>query len=506
MPAPPQSHLQHGAQLTPAQLHAVNLENQRRNEMFRRQARKPTDRDIPRDVSDFTVGDGVERYRKLRDVERRLDAVMMRKRLDISENGQRRFARREGVLRIAISNTAEGQPWQVIEEGNGHEDGGMFELNQNSGTYRMKIEGRLLEDPSEDGDVEETTPAQRPRLSHFFKAITVDFDRNPNLQPDGYSQIEWRKPLSNNKGATADSSSTEVNFDTLEFERKTDENMDVTINLTRDEKHERFKLSPALADLLDTDEDDKTGVVQGIWDYCRANGLQEDDDKRKIVFDEPLRKVGHTSSVCFVQHNVLLIFSIFQVFNQDNVYFPYLPELLAPHLTPIPPLQLSYTIRVDKPYISPAPGSGTTASAPTIYHVRVPLPNPLHAALQTIQTSTMHISSLHNLVQLDDDLALLVQKIQQTTAKRTFFDRLSKEPHAFIPRWIASQQRDLAVILAEGTRSGIAAGGTGEGSAGEAVGVGMEDALRKGGADSVWGSGLARESVGLFLARGSKAH
>jgi SWI/SNF-related matrix-associated actin-dependent regulator of chromatin subfamily D len=75
-----------------------------------------------------------------------------------------------------------------------------------------------------------------------------------------------------------------------------------------------------------------------------------------------------------------------------------------------------------------------------------------------------------------------------------------------VPRWIASQQRDLAVILAEGTRSGIAAGGTGEGSTGDAVGVGMEDALRKGGSDGVWGSELARESVGLFLARGGKAH
>jgi SWI/SNF-related matrix-associated actin-dependent regulator of chromatin subfamily D len=297
MPAPQQAHLQHGAQLTPAQLHAVNLENQRRNEMFRRQARKPTDRDIPRDVSDITIGDGVERYRKLRDVERRLDAVMMRKRLDISENGQRRFARREGVLRIAISNTAEGQPWQVMEDGNGHEDGGMFELNENQATYRMKIEGRLLEDPSEDDDTEALASAQRPRLSHFFKAITVDFDRNPNLQPDGYSQIEWRKPSSREKNGTTDSSSTEVNFDTLEFERKTDENMDVTINLVRDEKHERFKLSPALADLLDTNEDDKTGVVQGIWDYCRANGLQEDDDKRKIVCDEPLRKVSHEASL-----------------------------------------------------------------------------------------------------------------------------------------------------------------------------------------------------------------
>lgn len=286
MPAPAAAHAQH-AQLTAQQQHVANLEAQRRLEMFRRQSKKPTDREIPDDIAEVTIGDGVDRYRKLRDVERRLDAIMMRKRLDINENAQRRYARREGVLRIAISNTAEGQPWQIMEEGNGHEDG-IFELGDNPASYRVKIEGRLLEDPTED-EADRPDPAHRPRLSDFFKSITVDFDRPPSVQPDGFSQIEWRKPSGRDKNSEANSS--EANFDTLEFERKAEESIDVTINLVRDEQFERCKLSPLLADILDTDENDKSGVVQGIWDYCRANGLQEDDDKRKIVCDEPLRKV-----------------------------------------------------------------------------------------------------------------------------------------------------------------------------------------------------------------------
>ena len=83
-----------------------------------------------------------------------------------------------------------------------------------------------------------------------------------------------------------------VSFDTLEFERKSDENMNVTINLVRDETTERFKLSPQLAQILDTEEDGKLGAVQGIWDYCRAMGLQEDEDKRQIVCDDTLKKVS----------------------------------------------------------------------------------------------------------------------------------------------------------------------------------------------------------------------
>lgn len=292
MVAPPQAQ-QGQPQLTPQQIHQQQLETLRRQDLARRQAKKPTDRDVPDEVSEAIVGDGVERYKQLREIERRLDAVMMRKRLDISDNLQRRYTRREGILRVWISNTAEGQPWQVMEEGTANEDG-MFEFGENQATFRVKVEGRLLEDPEED-EADKPTTQHRPRLSTFFKSITIDFDRDPSLQPDGYSQIEWRKKQLP-PGQQLDPTDSENNFDTLEFTRKADENINITINLTRDEKSERFKLSPELAEILDTEEEDRAGAVQGIWEYCRAMGLQEDDDKRKIICDEPLRKVRTFSS------------------------------------------------------------------------------------------------------------------------------------------------------------------------------------------------------------------
>ena len=82
-----------------------------------------------------------------------------------------------------------------------------------------------------------------------------------------------------------------MSFDTLEFERKGDENINVTINLVREVKTERFKLSPLLAEILDTEEEDRAGAVQGIWEYCRVMELQEDEDKRSVVCDDALRKV-----------------------------------------------------------------------------------------------------------------------------------------------------------------------------------------------------------------------
>ena len=55
-------------------------------ELAKRKSRKPTDKSMPDGVEECTIGDGAQRYRDLRDFERRLDATMTRKRLDIMDS------------------------------------------------------------------------------------------------------------------------------------------------------------------------------------------------------------------------------------------------------------------------------------------------------------------------------------------------------------------------------------------------------------------------------------
>lgn len=161
----------------------------------------------------------------------------------------------------------------------------------------------------------------------------------------------------------------------------------------------------------------------------------------------------------------------------------------------LPPLKLQYTIRVDKAYISPA--SDEKPSKPTIYDLRVPLPNPTATLTHAYAHSKSHLAELQTIVRTDDDLALLVQKINQTNAKRKFYENLAKDPASFVKRWVGSQQRDLEVVLAEATRGG-GSGGLGE--------EGASEEWRRGGKDGLWGGRLAQESVGLWLARQGKAH
>jgi SWI/SNF-related matrix-associated actin-dependent regulator of chromatin subfamily D len=262
-----------------------------------RRSRKPNTREMPEDVEEWIIGDGVQQYKSLREVEKRLDHSMLRKRLDIQDSVNR-TVKRQKIMRLWISNTAKSQPWQ----GGTLDDSGFDFGNAGEGTWRVTVEGRLLDDDSEaaspleesddededmhdDDDKEKSTAVKQPRqkFSHFFKALSVEYDRSKNISTDPTAQVDWKKQAN-------------VDFDCIEFERKGDENMNITINLVRDEQPERFRLSAALARTLDLEEADRAEVVMGLWDYVKANGLQEDEERRNVRCDQALKLVSLETS------------------------------------------------------------------------------------------------------------------------------------------------------------------------------------------------------------------
>jgi SWI/SNF-related matrix-associated actin-dependent regulator of chromatin subfamily D len=70
-------------QISAAQLAAQHQAALAERELAKRRARKPTDKTIPEGVEDIVPSAKV--YRELREMERRYDAAIMRKRLDIQD-------------------------------------------------------------------------------------------------------------------------------------------------------------------------------------------------------------------------------------------------------------------------------------------------------------------------------------------------------------------------------------------------------------------------------------
>lgn len=101
------------------------------------------------------------------------------------------------TLRVFVSHTVSGQPWQVGEaEGEG--EGVNFETGQGIPAWSLKVEGRLLEVRPVSGRLsfplteKEQLPNQRSRdktaprkFSTFIKRMIVELDRDPHLYPDG---------------------------------------------------------------------------------------------------------------------------------------------------------------------------------------------------------------------------------------------------------------------------------------------------------------------------------
>lgn len=348
-------------------------------------AASPTDKNIPEGIEDIIVGDGVKQYKDLREMERRLDAVMMRKRMDLQEIRPQTHGRTR-TLRIWISNTAENQPWQ----GRGLEEDA-FDFNTGmEGSFKVKIEGRLLDeenintesdDEADEGPAKENGHGENPdemdhdapsesnkkpspastkprqKLSHFFKQITVEYDRSKDLPADGAGLVEWKKPSKIPPNATT--LPPLADFDCLEFERKSDENINCTISLYRDENPERFAISKDLAEIVDIEEGSRERVVTGIWDYARALNLQQDEEKRLIQCDDRLRAVRTPAiPLCYFTNPVIR--------SSDPIpsSFPISPTSWCPISPPFHLLN-SHTPSASTPNTTPPPlKPSTTSSSP----------------------------------------------------------------------------------------------------------------------------------------------
>jgi SWI/SNF-related matrix-associated actin-dependent regulator of chromatin subfamily D len=253
-------------------------EIQMQHQLAQRRSKKPTDRNLPEGIEKINpiIAELAGYYKSLQEAERKLDMTMMRKRLDMQDTFNR-HVRREQTLRIFINNTFENQPWQQT---NLAPDSFDFETGEDA-TYKVKCFAQLLKEDDdsddEDGVEEDETQQSRKRLFHFFKGVSIDVER-PFGEP--VNLVDWKKQPN-----------TEI-LNNFNMERKGDENLNLVISLTRDETPERYRLSQALSQTLDMEEGDRAEVLQGVWEYVKFMGLQEDEEKRKVRCDAALKQVS----------------------------------------------------------------------------------------------------------------------------------------------------------------------------------------------------------------------
>ncbi|KAI9312572.1 SWI/SNF and RSC complex subunit Ssr3 [Dichotomocladium elegans] len=357
--------------------------------------KRPTDRNLPPKIEAFVPE--CKLYAELVDFEKKLDATIMRKRLDIQEAlGKPTKIKR--TLRVYVSNTSAHQ----TSSQQGTNDDSAFDMTgNNTPSWTLKIEGRLL-DPLMPSSSSKNAQQPQQKFTSFLRSIHVELDRDPKLYPEG-NVIEWHRQPNNAE-----------QHDGVEITRRGDANINARISIEPDYNPQPFKLSNILAELVDMKQGTKPQIVMAIWSYIKANKLQDAEDKRVIHCDQRLQ----------------------QLLNAAQVHFGQIPELINQHLSRPDPVVINYTIRVDK----------ESHQSPQAYDIDVEIDSPVR---QKLANSVSATQLQKEIMSLDERIVQCVQSINNSKIKRDFLLQFSENPVNFINKWIASQARDLEVILGE---------------------------------------------------------
>lgn len=69
--------------------------------------------------------------------------------------------------------------------------------------------------------------------------------------------------------------------------------------------------------------------------------------------------------------------------------------------------------------------------------------------MAALLSSPAYSAGLREISQIDEQIAVLVQALNHSKAKRDFWHAMSVDPAGFVKRWVSSQKRDLDTLSGE---------------------------------------------------------
>lgn len=346
--------------------------------------KKLADKILPQKVRDLVPES--QAYMDLLAFERKLDATIMRKRLDIQE-ALKRPMKQKRKLRIFISNTfyPSKDPGQDAPDGTPGPEGSVA-------SWELRVEGRLLEDSKNDPN------KVKRKFSSFFKSLVIELDKDL-YGPDNHL-VEWHRTL------------TTQETDGFQVKRPGDKNVRCTILLLLDYQPLQFKLDPRLARLLGVHTQTRPVIISALWQYIKTHRLQDAHEREFIVCDKYLE----------------------QIFSCQRMKFAEIPQRLNPLLHPPDPIVINHIISVE---------GGAESKQTACYDIDVEVDDTLKTQMNNFLLST---ASQQEIQGLDSKIHETVDTINQLKTNREFFLSFAKDPQQFIHKWIISQTRDLKTM------------------------------------------------------------
>jgi SWI/SNF-related matrix-associated actin-dependent regulator of chromatin subfamily D len=166
-------------------------------------------------------------------------------------------------------------------------------------SWTLRIEGQGV-DPA---------GASEKKFSCYFRRAVIQLD--PLLFPED-NVIEWDRAQDHS-----------IESDGFEVHRAGDRDTKVKILLHVAYSPPKYKLEPALAELVRLHTDTRSRVIVKLWQYIKASCKTDEKDPSIIHLDEPLQGV----------------------FQRATLTLSELPQLLQEHLSPPDPIEIDYVVR-----------------------------------------------------------------------------------------------------------------------------------------------------------------
>ncbi|KAL1812216.1 hypothetical protein ACET3Z_022281 [Daucus carota] len=330
-------------------------------------------------------------YTQLLDFESRIDAALARKRIDIQE-ALKNPPCIQKTLRIYVFNSFANQIRTIPGKPNAEPP-----------TWTFKIIGRILEDGVDSEQAAQKSNPMDPKFSSFFKRVTISLDQR--LYPDNHIII-W------------ESARSPAPHEGFEVKRKGDKEFTLNVRLEVNYMPEKYKLSPALTELLGIEVETRSRIVAGIWHYVKARKLQNPNDPSYFMCDPPLQKV----------------------FGEDKLKFAMVSQKISNHLAPPQPIHLEHRIKL----------SGNSPTGSACYDILVDVPFPIQKELNALLANTEKNKEIEA---CEEAVCTAIRKIHEHRKRRAFFLGFSQSPVEFVNALVESQSTDLKLVAGEASRA-----------------------------------------------------
>ena len=209
-------------------------------------------------------------YTQLREAENALDRITKAKKLDLEEMVVQPSPTVKTMLLLHIYNTHYNQQ-------------NAFTLTSEEikvPAWCLRIEGKVLLGNIQDSEVLSTIQPYI-KMTHYIRKIEVAFDKE---QVD-YPHIEW------NQDTSASGLKSSEDKDGIEIIREGNKELDLTISIHINHSPEQFKARPELFSLIGIRQCTRTQAIAALWEYIKANRLQDQQDRKVINCNKELKVV-----------------------------------------------------------------------------------------------------------------------------------------------------------------------------------------------------------------------